>query len=808
MIYLLLCIIALGGSGVLWYFYTAEQTIFLENVYLISACVLLFVSISALYAYFYVQKKKEAKKLREQLEVWADTTYHINAAGDMAFQTLPIGIMIYDKNYTIKWFNAFAQKCLKKSLKDLQISSISTELADFLLSDETSFNLKDGTNTYEFNVKRENKILYFFDITRETELRTRYLNRNIAIGIIVVDNLEESLKNYGLQDKTTINAKILGQISEWAAKYNCFLQGIDDDMFLVISEREELEKMVASKFDILDKVRDLSKQSRLKATISIGIASFDLKANEVGALAKQAVDLAEKRGGDQVVVNVQGSKIQYIGGQVNALEKNTLVAVRMQTNALKELTETYEKVLIMTHNKADCDAIGSSLGALRLIESFGATVRLAIDYDRLDVTAKKAYDILIEEEPEIIDFFLDETRALSYLNSNTLLLVCDTQSPSLVMFKEIIDKAQHCAIIDHHRVGDVDFNNVEMSYVETYSSSTVELITEMFMFTQNSKLSPIEATLMLSGVVVDTNYFSYRTGFRTFEVASTLKENGADMVKVKRVLRDSYDSEKEISEAVVKSEILLGHFAISVIDKTFDDRTILAKISDRLLTIEGVDASFTISKTNDNEVAISARSLDTINVQVIMEEMGGGGHLQAAAVQIKDANIEDVKEQLLNILKRDYDVEGEDKMKVILLKDVKGKGKKDDVIEVNNGYGNYLINNGEAIICNDANLKQLEENKKQEAIDKENRRNLLLKLKEDIDSKSVTIYIKQGADGKLFGHVTSKQVVEEFDAQNGIRLDKRKLELPADINAIGIYQATVDLDKDIQATFQINVVGC
>ena len=808
MIYLLLCIIALGGSGVLWYFYTAEQTIFLENVYLISACVLLFVSISALYAYFYVQKKKEAKKLREQLEVWADTTYHINAAGDMAFQTLPIGIMIYDKNYTIKWFNAFAQKCLKKSLKDLQISSISTELADFLLSDETSFNLKDGTNTYEFNVKRENKILYFFDITRETELRTRYLNRNLAIGIIVVDNLEESLKNYGLQDKTTINAKILGQISEWAAKYNCFLQGIDDDRFLVISEREELEKMVASKFDILDKVRDLSKQSRLKATISIGIASFDLKANEVGALAKQAVDLAEKRGGDQVVVNVQGSKIQYIGGQVNALEKNTLVAVRMQTNALKELTETYEKVLIMTHDKADCDAIGSSLGALRLIESFGATVRLAIDYDRLDVTAKKAYDILIEEEPEITDFFLDETRALSYLNSNTLLLVCDTQSPSLVMFKEIIDKAQHCAIIDHHRVGDVDFNNVEMSYVETYSSSTVELITEMFMFTQNSKLSPIEATLMLSGVVVDTNYFSYRTGFRTFEVASTLKENGADMVKVKRVLRDSYDSEKEISEAVVKSEILLGHFAISVIDKTFDDRTILAKISDRLLTIEGVDASFTISKTNDNEVAISARSLDTINVQVIMEEMGGGGHLQAAAVQIKDANIEDVKEQLLNILKRDYDVEGEDKMKVILLKDVKGKGKKDDVIEVNNGYGNYLINKGEAIICNDANLKQLEENKKQEAIDKENRRNLLLKLKEDIDSKSVTIYIKQGADGKLFGHVTSKQVVEEFDAQNGIRLDKRKLELPADINAIGIYQATVDLDKDIQAVFQINVVGC
>lgn len=147
-------------------------------------------------------------------------------------------------------------------------------------------------------------------------------------------------------------------------------------------------------------------------------------------------------------------------------------------------------------------------------------------------------------------------------------------------------------------------------------------------------------------------------------------------------------------------------------------------------------------------------------------------------------------------------------MKVILLKDVKGKGKKDEILEVNNGYGNFLINNGDAILCNDANLKQLEENKKQEAIDKENRRNVLLKLKDEIEAKTVTIYIKQGADGKLFGHVTSKQIVDEFDAQNGIRLDKRKLELPADINAIGIYQASVNLDKDIQATFQINVVGC
>lgn len=808
MTYLLFAVIALGGSGIFWYFYSTDVQPLLKTTYLILGVVTLVLALIVIFIYLYSLKKKEVKKLREQIEIWSDTTYHINAAGDMAFQTLPIGIMIYDKDYNIKWFNDYAQKCLKKSLKDVPLSEISPDLKEFVLGNETSFVLKDGGQTYEFSLKKENKILYFFDTTKETELKTRYLNRNIAIGIIVVDNLEESLKRYDVQDKTTISGQILGEISNWAQSYNCFFQSIDDDRILIITDREELTKMIDDKFVILDRIRDLSKASRLKTTISVGIASYDLKPNEVGDLALNAVELAEKRGGDQAVVNIQGAKIQYIGGQVNALEKNTLVAVRMQTNSLRELADSYEKVLIMAHDKADCDAFGSTIGALRLVGSFGANAKIALEYDNLDVTAKKAYDLLIAEQPDFVDNILDEARALNYLNSNTLLVVCDTQSPNLVMFKSIISKAMHVAVIDHHRVGDVDFTNVEMSYVETYSSSTVELISEMFMFAPSPKISAIEATLMLCGMVVDTNYFTYRTGYRTFEVASTLKENGADMVKVRRVLRDSYNSEKEISEAVVKSEIVFNHFAVALIDKIYDDRTILAKISDRLLTIEGVDASFTLAYLAEDEVAISARSLDSVNVQIIMEEMGGGGHLQAAACQIKDKNINEVKELLLQILKRDYDVEGEEKMKVILLKDVKGKGKKDEILEVNNGYGNFLINNGDAILCNDANLKQLEENKKQEAIDKENRRNVLLKLKDEIEAKTVTIYIKQGADGKLFGHVTSKQIVDEFDAQNGIRLDKRKLELPADINAIGIYQASVNLDKDIQATFQINVVGC
>lgn len=810
MYFLIGLVIALGCSSTLWYFYSLDNDMLTKTIYLIFAVITLFISFVCLFLYFYLKENKKAKKLKEQIEVWSDTTYHINAAGDMAFQTLPIGIMIYDKDFNIKWFNDYAQKCLKMSLKDVKIDEINRDLKKFILGDESNFVLEVNSETYEFSAKRDNKILYFFDITRETNLKTRYTNRSIAIGIIIVDNLEESLKRYDLQDKTTISGQIFGEIANWASTFNCFFQTLDDDRILVITDREELIKMINNKFLILEKIRDLSKASRLKTTISIGIASYDLKPNEVGDLALNAVELAEKRGGDQAVINIQGSKIQYIGGQTNAVEKNTLVAVRMQINSLRELVETYGKVLIMAHNRADLDALGSMLGAYRLVERLGGSVKIALSYDHLDETSKKAYDLLIKDNEAMQDIFLDEWKSLNYLTNNTLLLMCDTQSPTLSMFKSVVEEAKHVAVIDHHRVGEVDFSNVEMSYVETYASSTVELISEMFMFINNTKISPVEATLMLAGIVVDTNYFTYRTGYRTFEVASTLKEAGADMVKVKMLLRDSYDEEKVISEAILKTDIVLNRFAISTMgEDILDDRTILAKISDRLLTIEGVEASFTLAKLKDNEVGISARSLDNLNVQLIMEEMGGGGHLQAAACQIKDKSLAEVKEWLINILKRDYEVvEDKEKMKVILLKDVKGKGKKDDVIEVNNGYGNFLINNKDAVILNDENLKTLEENKKQEEIDKEQRRNLLLKLKDEIENKTVTIYIKQGADGKLFGHITSKQVVDEFEAQNGVRLDKRKLELPADINAIGIYQGLINLDRDIQASFQINVLGC
>ncbi|HRF70058.1 MAG TPA: 50S ribosomal protein L9 [Candidatus Pelethenecus sp.] len=232
----------------------------------------------------------------------------------------------------------------------------------------------------------------------------------------------------------------------------------------------------------------------------------------------------------------------------------------------------------------------------------------------------------------------------------------------------------------------------------------------------------------------------------------------------------------------------------------------MAKISDKLLTIEGVEVSFTIGRIDKNLVGISARSIENINVQIIMEEMEGGGHFNAAATQIKGITVEEAKERLLQILKRDYIETGDGKMKVILIADVKGKGKKNDILDVANGYGNFLLTNKLAIMATDENLKKLASDQEQERINNENRRAVLEKLKTEIQDKFISVYIKVGAEGKNFGHITTKYICDEFEAQTGIHLDKKKVELPAELNSVGIFTANVRLEKDIIATFEINVI--
>ncbi len=617
----------------------------------------------------------------------------------------------------------------------------------------------------------------------------------------------ESLKKYDVQEQANIRGKIFSEIQDYIAQYKCYFDQ-QADRIIVVIDKEALLRMIDDKFSLLDNIREIAKNSRLKSSISMGVASFDIELNELGKIAENAVELAEKRGGDQVVVNLEGEQVKFFGAKSNSQEKNTLIEARLQTQSLKEHVEASSNVIIMCHRWADTDAFGSALAAFRMIETSNIDVKIAFDPKLADATVNKIY-ARVAKDSNLKSCFISFDEALEKMKPQTLLLITDTQSPKLCMSQELYDKAKRVCIIDHHRPGEVGYENYLSYYLDSSASSSVELVSEMFVFySSNIKISSFEASIMLSGIIVDTNDFTQRSGVRTFEAAATLKSLGADMIFVRQLLQEPIEQEKFMSEALSKVELFGNRFAIVCIDENsvIPEKPTLAKISDSALRIAGVEASFTIGKLADGSVGISARSLgDLLNVQLIMEQMDGGGHFNSAATQRKGVTVKEMYDELTHILDLEY-IQGESgSMKIILSTDVKGKGKKGSIIEVANGYANFLIQKGQAEPANEENLKKFEEAKIEEEKAKESNRKILLKIKDEIEGKSITIKIKVGQGGKNFGHVTTKLVCDEFEAQTGIHLDKRKVELPAEINSIGIFTATVKLDADIIARFEVKV---
>lgn len=804
-------LIALAGTIVLGYFtYYFYKDIVLFIVFL--SLSLVFFGATIVLVMLLLNKKNLEKIvwLENRLNVWNSISHHVSAAGDEAFAKLPIGIIVYDNSMEVKWANDYAKQVFKNNLINSSLDSITEGFIDEISTGSEKMLITAFDQNYDVIHNVENRILYFFDVTKREETLKRYHNRITAFAIIDIDNLEESLKRYDMQEQSNIRGQILGVISDWLHNNGCCLETLSNDQMFVVFDHEALDKMIADKFSVLNVVREISNKNHLKASMSMGVACFDVEASELVTLAQNAIELAEKRGGDQVVVNIQNQKIQYFGGNTNSLEKNTLVEARIQTMALKEAIETSSNVLIMCHDLADCDAIGSMLGVWYLASTSNKDVKMVFEPRLADATVQKLFEkIKNHENQTVYKAFVNKLEAKELIKPGTLLIMTDTQSPRLAMFPDILAQVSNVSVIDHHRASDAGYTETVSYYVETSASSTVELVSEMFLFYNKSfELDPFVASIMLAGVVVDTNNFTYRTRTRTFEAASTLNTMGADMILVRRMLRDSYEEEKRLAEAMVHAMIYEKRFAIVAEpeEEIIQDRTTLAKISDKLLTIDGIETAFTIGRIAEDLVGISARSIENVNVQIIMEEMEGGGHFNAAATQMKGVTVQEAKEKLLQIIKRDYIDTGDGTMKVILIADVKGKGKKNDILNVANGYGNFLITNQLAIIATDENLKKLAEAKEQEKIENENRRKVLEKLKTEIQGKFISVYIKVGADGKNFGHITTKYICEEFEAQTGIHLDKKKVELPAEINSVGIFTANVKLDKDIIATFEINVI--
>ncbi len=821
-------LLALIGIALTALFISLYYTLF-KQIYLIYAAgVCLTFSAVMLTLYLFRNSTRKIKELKTKIEALNEQSYHINEAGDEAFNNLPISIIIYDDNKNVTFANNEAKKVFKFSKTNININlkdiHDNGNFYNKLFSEgaEEKFTLFYESKYYDVIHYRDKdkKLIYLFDETKRENQRISYDNKITCIAFINIDNLEESLKNYTVQEASSIRGDFLGAISDYCANYNTYLRSVDGDKIVIVLDKENLLKMIDNKFDVLNKVREVGGKNHLRTSISIGAACYDTGANELAQIAQNAVDLAERRGGDQAVVNIEGETVKYFGGKTNAIEKQSLKDARNNASALKEAIEESSHVYITGHIIPDADCIGSMIGVLEMALSSKKNANIVMDVTKTDNTTQKILEYLKKTDENIYNHIIPIDK-VEY-DDEALLVICDTTKIGIMCYKQLYDEFDNIFVIDHHRPEDEGYPKAKTVISEQDASSAVELVAQMSSFYgKDLKINSVEATIMLTGMIVDSKNFTFRTSSSTFEAAAILKDYKAESEMASDLMRDDLDTEKIIANAVLHSEIYLDDFIISKIDDmVITDRTILARISNRLLSACNVKASFTIAKSETGAICISARSIDknienkdsftqndTYNVQIIMEEMGGGGHFNMAATQIQNSTIEDTLENLKGILEREHmERTEESKMEVILLKDVKGKGKKDDKIKVANGYATYLFSNGLAVEATPENIKELENRQAQEKVDHEKHIELLKKLKSEIDGKSITLAIKLGADGKSFGHLTTKQIAEEFYNTHKIHLDKKKISLPSDINFIGIFKANVDLGDKIVATFEINVV--
>ena len=486
----------------------------------------------------------------------------------------------------------------------------------------------------------------------ETELRNTqriYEEEKTAAALLYLDNYEEALESVEEVRRSLLFALIDRKISKYFAEYDGIVRKLEKDKYFVILNKKSLEQLREVRFDILEDVKTVNIGNTMPITLSIGVGLGGTSLRQNNEYARIAIEMALGRGGDQAVVK-DGSVITYWGGKSLQVEKSTRVKARMKAQALKEFITAKDSVVVMGHKITDVDALGAAVGIYRAARTLGKKVHIVINDPTTSI--KPLVDGFLnnpEYEPEM---FVDSERAKDLIDpNNTLVVVVDTNKPSYTECPELLNMSRTIVVLDHHRRGNEFIENAVLSYVEPYASSTCEMVAEILQyFSEDLRLRSTEADCIYAGIVVDTNNFITRSGVRTFEAAAYLRRNGADITKVRKLLRDNIDSYKAKAEAVRTAEIYGGFFAIGICpsDGLESPTVVGAQAANELLNIAGVKASFVLTRFND-QVYISARAIDEINVQVMMEELGGGGHMNIAGAQVQ-GTVEEARDMLKQII--------------------------------------------------------------------------------------------------------------------------------------------------------------
>ena len=630
---------------------------------LIIPAILLFIIIM-LYTFFANNRRKS--EISQHLQ---ELTLNVNSAAKNSLIHSPFPLIILETDGNIIWrstryVSEFANEDMSSYIEDL-LKEINKKIEE---QDGKEKNIKEqikiGNNNYkvigEFiqsgrldrNKDKYMMILYFIDETEEIKLQKEYEDSQNCVGIIMVDNYEETMLQIDAEERPQVIAEMEKIVYEWANKIDGILVKSDRDRFVYIFDHKYLSTIKEERFVILDTIKEIN--SSIQITLSIAISDDGSTNKEKYKTAQAAMDVILGRGGDQAAIR-ENEKYQFFGGRTTEFEKRTKVKARIVAHALEELISETDNIMIMGHNNPDIDALGSALGIYRLAKSKGKEVHIVAETEGM---ALKAISESLKSDGQYTGVIVNNEIAENIITPETLLIIVDTNKASHVEDPILLEKTNKIAIIDHHRRSTDFIKESILTFQEVYASSAAELVTELLQYAESQpKLTTLEAEALYAGIMMDTKNFTFKTGVRTFEAAAYLRRYGIDIIKVKKWFQSDLETYKKITEIIDKTEIIKDYIGISIYEN--DDKNsniICAKAADEMLTIGDITTSFVIGRTGE-KVNISGRSIGEINVQLILEKLGGGGHSTLAGAQLEGKTIQEAKEELIKKINEYFDEE-------------------------------------------------------------------------------------------------------------------------------------------------------
>ena len=614
-------------------------------------CIIIFGAVLAYTIIVDRKRKAEVSKHIHELIVDVDST----AKSTLINSPFPLVILETDGNIvwkSSKFVDEFYEIDINNYLDEI-IKEVKQEIENSPKTNGRQIlkHIKIGKRTYKIlgqyvASKKDTYMmtLYFIDNTEKVDLITKYNNSQTCIGIVMVDNYEETLQRISTEERPQAIATLEKAIYDWASLTGGLMVKAERDTFVYIFEQEYLSQIESSKFSILDTIKELDLGSKQQVTVSIAISNEGQNNYQKYKSALSAMDIALGRGGDQAVIRENG-KYVFFGGRTQEVEKRTKVKARIISQALDELITSSSNVVIMGHTNGDIDSMGSSLGIYRLATTLGKQANIV--YESQSQALNNFLENL-EQDEEYNGVIINKQEAINIITKDTLLVIVDTHKKNYVEVPELLDMTEKIVVIDHHRKSTDSVENIILTFHEVYASSASELVTEILQYSDKPvTLKEMEVESLYAGIMVDTKNFTFKTGVRTFEAAAFLRKCGVDIIKVKKWFQSDLETYNTISDIVSSAEIVNDTIGIAIYDKQSKDANLVcAKAADELLTISDITASFVIGNLGE-KVCISGRSIGDINVQVILEKLGGGGHITLAGAQVEGMTLEETKQELI-----------------------------------------------------------------------------------------------------------------------------------------------------------------